>query len=149
MFFFLSRTTVEICTAIIAACFPCLKPLFRTLFDSSSRGTNSSSERYGSKYKGYIRNTDKTGATAKTKKGSANKSITPFTDPEAPPQFELYSRGNKYTSDVKVGAWSAAGAEARSGSEESILHMHVPTPEPHAGPGITRKTDVFVSSTRP
>lgn len=30
------RTTVEICTAIVAACAPCLKPLVRSVLDSTS-----------------------------------------------------------------------------------------------------------------
>jgi hypothetical protein len=108
-----SRTTVEICTAIIAACIPCLKPLFKTLFDGTS-----AAQHYGSRYKGYIRNTD-TNKTPNSGTGGA--------------QFEMFDRSTNFTSDVK-------GGISTTGSEESILPQN-----PSRSDGITKTTAVFVS----
>lgn len=108
---------MEICTAIIAACIPCLKPLFRTLFDGSS----AQNQHYGSKYKGYIRNTDNSRHTPR----SAATTV--------PPQFEMYDR-TKFTSDVRTGIPSGS-------SEESILPQKASRSD-----GITKTTAVYVSS---
>jgi hypothetical protein len=107
-------TTVEICTAIMAANIPCLKPLFKTLFDGTSVA-----QRYGSNYKGYIRNNDSKHRT-NTHGGSQTG------------EFELYDRTN-FTSDVRAGGLSSTG------SEESIL-------KGTRLDGITKTTDVFVST---
>ncbi|OIW31088.1 hypothetical protein CONLIGDRAFT_630986 [Coniochaeta ligniaria NRRL 30616] len=109
-------TTVEICVAIIAACIPCLKPLFRNLFDGSS----ANSQPYGSKYRGYIRNPD----TRNTPKSMAAAGHS---------QFEMYDR-TKFTSDVRTGIPSG-------GSEESILPQ-----KGSRSDGITKTTAVHISS---
>ncbi|KAB5560195.1 integral membrane protein, partial [Coniochaeta sp. 2T2.1] len=109
-------TTVEICTAIIAACIPCLKPLFRSLFSDGS----SAQQHYGSKYKGYIRNPD----SHLTPKSAGTTVIQP--------QFEMYDRTN-FSSNVKAGVPS-------TGSEESILPQKMSRSD-----GITKTTAVFVS----
>lgn len=111
-----SRTTVEICTAVIAAYFPCLRPLFKTIFDGSS----AQQQHYGSKYQGYIRNPD----SKHTPKSAATEGTS---------QFEMYDR-TKFTSDVRVGT-------SATGSEESILPQQTSRSD-----GITKTTAVFVSS---
>ncbi|KAK0736326.1 hypothetical protein B0T21DRAFT_411511 [Apiosordaria backusii] len=120
-------TTIEICTAIIAASFPCLKPLFKTLFDGSSARSGA----YGSKYKGYVRDTDD--GTNNMKSGNRNtlrsKGTVTVTG-GANEEFELYG-GNKFTSDVKSGNISSTAM----GSEESIL-------KETRGDGITKTTSV-------
>ncbi|KAK4461305.1 hypothetical protein QBC42DRAFT_347278 [Cladorrhinum samala] len=135
-------TTVEICTAIIAASFPCLKPLFKTLFDGTSARRGAQSGGYGSRYKGYVRDT--TGDH-----GAGNKSnITTVKGGDGGnTQFEMYSRtggGGKFAAEPKSLARTSS-----SGSEESILG-------PHSGNlsggldtvGIVKTTSVFVSSVR-
>jgi hypothetical protein len=125
-----SRTTVEITVAIIAASFPCLKPLFKTIFDGTSAAA-----RYGSsKYKGYVRNGD-TNRTPKSGAATGPRSQTAS-------EFEMYNTAsNKFTTDVKTGTPSFTG------SEESILPQDA---KPHAEQqrtegGITKTSTVFVS----
>ncbi len=121
-----SRTTVEICIAIIAASFPCLKPLAKRLLDSTSP-----SGRYGtSKYRGYVRND--TGPTPKSNAATAPRSQTAS-------EFEMYSRGAKFTTDVKTGTPSITG------SEESILPQDPKTQPQRSDGGITKTSTVFVS----
>ncbi|KAK3319502.1 integral membrane protein [Cercophora scortea] len=122
----ITPTTVEICTAIIAANFPCLKPLFKTLFNDAS--TAGCGHHYGSKYKGYVRNTDPSRNTTKSVVGGGGI--------DGNPGFEMYNR-TEVTAEGKVGMSST------SGSEESILPQNLKGRE-----GITRTTDVFVSSVR-
>ncbi|KAK4164117.1 hypothetical protein QBC43DRAFT_289350 [Cladorrhinum sp. PSN259] len=129
-------TTVEICTAIIAASAPSLKPLFKTLFDGSTYANrNGASGPYGSRYKGYVRDTNGDSATKShvtTIKGGHGGST----------QFEMHKRNSKFMADGKVGDIDITG------SEESILGGT------HAGNltagmdsvGITKTTSVFVSS---
>lgn len=122
------RTTVEINVAIIAASFPCLKPLFKTLFDGTSAAA-----RYGSsKYKGYIRNGD-TNRTPKSGLATGPRS-------QAASEFEMYNTNNKFTTDVKTGTPSITG------SEESILPQDTkPSTEQRTDGGITKTSTVFVS----
>jgi hypothetical protein len=135
-----SRTTVEINVAIIAASFPCLKPLFKTLFDGSSARA-----RYGSsKYKGYMRDTDH--RTAKSGAGAGGGGTGPRS--RTGPDFEMYSQ-SKFTTDVKTGG----GMPSMTGSEESILPQDLKTPakqtvtaaRPPAEGGITKTQTVFVT----
>jgi hypothetical protein len=92
-FFFNIRTTVEICTAMIAACIPCLKPLFKSLLAGSS-------VKYAANTKnGYIRNND----TSRTFHGRSTND-----------GFEMYNRSNT-TSNVH------GGYHGKMDSEESIL----------------------------
>ncbi|KAK0670128.1 hypothetical protein QBC41DRAFT_301889 [Cercophora samala] len=125
-------TTIEICTAIIAASFPCLKPLFKTLFD----GTSARAGGYGSNYKGYVRDTGDA-----SKSGNRNtlrsKGIVTITAGGDDTDFELYG-GQKFASDVKAGNVSSTSM----GSEESILKESV------RADGITKTTSVCVSSMR-
>lgn len=121
------RTTVEICTAIIAASFPSLKPLFKSLLEgSSARGGH----RYGSKYKGYVRDTNGTNRTPNV--GTGNRD----------PDFEMYGgahRGSKFNpseAKTQVGITSTS----LTGSEESILPQ-----KEQRGYGITKTTQVSVS----
>lgn len=127
-----SRTTIEICTAIIAASFPCLKPLFKTLFDGSSARISG----YGSGYKGYVRDTNNG-----TKSGNRNtlrsKGTVTVTAGGNDTEFELYG-GKKFSTDVKAGNASSTSM----GSEASILK------ETTKGNGITKTTSVCVSSVR-
>lgn len=110
-------TTVEICTAIMAANIPCLKPLFRTLFDGTS-----AAQRYGSNYKGYIRNPGDSKHKPSSHVGTGTG------------QFEMYNNRTNYTSDVRAVGLSSTG------SEESILKGV------RSDGGITKTTAVFVSS---
>lgn len=125
-------TTIEICTAIIAASFPCLKPLFKTLFDGSSARISG----YGSGYKGYVRDTNNG-----TKSGNRNtlrsKGTVTVTAGGNDTEFELYG-GKKFSTDVKAGNASSTSM----GSEASILK------ETTKGNGITKTTSVCVSSVR-
>jgi hypothetical protein len=119
------RTTVEICTAIIAASFPSLKPLFKTLFD----GTSARAHHYGSKYKGYIRD------TTDTSRAQKSATVNRTTD------FEMYDRNT----DVKVGITCTTAV----GSEESILPQKAP--KVHGimkTTCITNTTTAFVPSVR-
>jgi hypothetical protein len=50
----IARTTIEICTAILAACIPCFKPLFKAVLAGSS--AQYASPKY--KNSGYVRNKD-------------------------------------------------------------------------------------------
>ncbi|KAK4202316.1 hypothetical protein QBC40DRAFT_321860 [Triangularia verruculosa] len=128
-------TTIEICTAIIAASSPCLKPLFKTLFDGSSARAGA----YGSSYKGYVRDTD--AGTNNLKSGNRNtlrsKGTVTITAGGDENEFELYS-GKRCASEAKSGNISSTPM----GSEESILHGTI------RGDGITKTTSVFVSSIR-
>ncbi|KAL2130636.1 hypothetical protein VTI74DRAFT_6137 [Chaetomium olivicolor] len=118
-------TTVEINVAIIAASFPCLKPLFKTILEGTS-----AAGRYGLKYKGYMRNGD-TNRTPKPGQsaGTGNRSTAGAADGA---QFEMYGR----TTSIKKGVPSLTG------SEESILPQDLKTPK---NEGITKSTTVFVS----
>ncbi|KAM0285284.1 hypothetical protein ACHAQH_001473 [Verticillium albo-atrum] len=93
-------TTVEICTAIIAACIPCLKPLFKALFRGSS------AEKYPSGYNknsGYVRNNaTNPDASRGTRSGAGN--------------IEMYSRSTAVH----------GGFDFKNGSEESIMPQQVP-----------------------
>ncbi|KAK4182223.1 hypothetical protein QBC35DRAFT_510369 [Podospora australis] len=122
-------TTVEICTAIIAACFPSLKPLFKTLFDGSSVRNQQYYGASSSRYKGYVRNEDRT-ATHKSKSA-------PCTRPGDDDEYEMYDKA-QFTSDIK-------GGISTTGSEESILS---PVEGDRCDGGITKTTDVVVSSAR-
>ncbi|KAK3904821.1 hypothetical protein C8A05DRAFT_42164 [Staphylotrichum tortipilum] len=117
-------TTAEINVAIIAASFPCLKPLFKSIFD-----TTSATARYGSsKYKGYMRNDNPSSRTGKSDTATAPRS-------QSEPEFEMYNRA-KFTTDINTGTPSITG------SEESIL------PQDKAQKhdvGITKTSTVFVS----
>jgi hypothetical protein len=127
------RTTVEINIAIIAACFPCLKPIFKTLLDGTSAAA-----RYGSsKYKGYVRNAD-SNRTPGSGVRTAPRSATA-------PEFEMYNQATgKFTTDVKTGN----SRLSMTGSEESILPQDMKTP-PGAtvakADGITKTSTVFVT----
>ncbi|KAI8267691.1 hypothetical protein K4K58_007312 [Colletotrichum sp. SAR11_239] len=110
-------TTVEICTAIIAASIPCLKPLFRAILAGSSA-------KYTSKYNnhdGYVRNngTNRTGAT-----GDAQGNI------------EMFSRSRRNTTAVRSGF-----NRSKMDSEESIVGTQRSVPPD----GITKTTHVSVS----
>ncbi|KAK3994270.1 hypothetical protein QBC44DRAFT_286477 [Cladorrhinum sp. PSN332] len=128
-------TTVEICTAIIAASAPSLKPLFKTLFDgtSANRGGTHGGPYGSSKYKGYIRDTHGTKSNIASVKGGGGDGGST--------QFEMYNRSSKFAADAK-------GGGDMTGSEESILGGT------HAGNltagldvvGITKTTSVFVCS---
>lgn len=91
-----SRTTIEICTAILAASIPCLKPLFKAVLSGST------AERYGSKYNnnGYYRST-------RGKKSQHG--------PENSGNIELYSQS-------RHPAPAVVGIQSRTGSEESIIN---------------------------
>ncbi|GAB1314738.1 Rhodopsin domain-containing protein [Madurella fahalii] len=116
-------TTVEITVAIIAASFPCLKPLFKTLLAGSSA-------RYGSKYKGYH---DRNGDTNRTPKSGVRVAGS---KPGAAQQFEMYNQNTVYTTDLKTGMRSTTG------SEESILPQEIRNSR---ADGITKTSSVFVS----
>ena len=121
-----SRTTIEINVAIIAASFPCLKPLAKRLLDSTSP-----TGRYGSsKYRGYVRND--TGQTPKSHAATAPRSQTAS-------EFEMYNTGAKFTTDVKTGTPSITG------SEESILPQDPKSQPQRSDGGITKTSTVFVS----
>ncbi|KAF3809692.1 hypothetical protein GCG54_00005233 [Colletotrichum gloeosporioides] len=110
-------TTVEICTAIVAASIPCLKPLFRAILAGSSA-------KYTSKYNnhdGYVRNngTNRTGAT-----GDAQGNI------------EMFSRSRRNTTAVRSGF-----NRSKMDSEESIVGTQRSVPPD----GITKTTHVSVS----
>ncbi|KAJ4999996.1 hypothetical protein K4K48_003257 [Colletotrichum sp. SAR 10_66] len=110
-------TTVEICTAIIAASIPCLKPLFRAILAGSSA-------KYTSKYNnhdGYVRNngTSRTGATG---------------DPQG--NIEMFSRSRRNTTAVRSGF-----NRSKMDSEESIVGTQRSVPPD----GITKTTHVSVS----
>ncbi len=122
-----TRTTVEINVAIIAASFPCLKPLFKSIFDSTS-----ATARYGaSKYKGYMRNDD----PSNNRTGKSGTATAPRSQHE--PEFEMYNQG-KFTTDVKT------GTPSMTGSEESILQQD----KSNKPDGITKTSTVFVSYDR-
>ncbi|KAK1708805.1 hypothetical protein BDP67DRAFT_410465 [Colletotrichum lupini] len=107
-------TTVEICTAIIAASIPCLKPLFKAILSGSS------AEQYNSsKYNndGYMRNKN------------ASKSRRART-PEG--NFEMFSQ-SRHTAAIRSGFGS------KMGSEESIIPDHG-----SGGEGITKTMQVSV-----
>ncbi|KXH29103.1 hypothetical protein CSIM01_02172 [Colletotrichum simmondsii] len=107
-------TTVEICTAIIAASIPCLKPLFKAILSGSS------AEHYNSsKYNndGYMRNKN------------ASKSRRART-PEG--NFEMFSQ-SRHTAAIRSGFGS------KMGSEESIIPDHG-----SGGEGITKTMQVSV-----
>lgn len=89
-------TTIEICTAILAASIPCLKPLFKAILSGSS------AERYGSKYNnnGYYRST----GGKKSQHGPENNG-----------NIELYGRSRHTTT-------AGVGNQSRTGSEESIIY---------------------------
>ncbi|KAH6672791.1 hypothetical protein F5X68DRAFT_264751 [Plectosphaerella plurivora] len=109
-------TTVEICTAILAACIPCLKPLFRNLLAGSS------AERYGSnpKYKssGYQRSGS--GKRSQHARGEIGN-------------IELHGR-------PRHSAAGHGGDLSRTGSEESIIN-----PKGYTVDGITKTTQVSVT----
>ncbi|KAI8298358.1 hypothetical protein K4K59_002868 [Colletotrichum sp. SAR11_240] len=110
-------TTVEICTAIIAASIPCLKPLFRAILAGSSA-------KYTSQYNnhdGYVRNngTNRTGATG---------------DPQG--NIEMFSRSRRNTTAVRSGF-----NRSKMDSEESIVGRQESVPPD----GITKTTHVSVS----
>ncbi|KAI8277463.1 hypothetical protein K4K56_000584 [Colletotrichum sp. SAR 10_98] len=110
-------TTVEICTAIIAASIPCLKPLFRAILAGSSA-------KYTSQYNnhdGYVRNngTNRTGATG---------------DPQG--NIEMFSRSRRNTTAVRSGF-----NRSKMDSEESIVGRQGSVPPD----GITKTTHVSVS----
>ncbi|KAF3343320.1 hypothetical protein VDGL01_10340 [Verticillium dahliae] len=90
-------TTVEICTAIIAACIPCLKPLFKAML----RGSSADKGPTGYKIKsGYTRN------------NTTDRDIRP---PRADfGNIELFTR----TSTIRG---IHGGSGLKSGSEESII----------------------------
>ncbi|KAL0780557.1 hypothetical protein CaCOL14_001892 [Colletotrichum acutatum] len=107
-------TTVEICTAIIAASIPCLKPLFKAILSGSSV------EQYNSsKYNndGYMRNKN------------ASKSRRART-PEG--NFEMFSQ-SRHTAAIRSGFGS------KMGSQESIIPDHG-----SGGEGITKTMQVSV-----
>ncbi|KAK3938962.1 hypothetical protein QBC46DRAFT_155181 [Diplogelasinospora grovesii] len=110
-------TTIEICTAMIAACFPCLKPLFKAILSGSSAA------KYASKYPhaGYTRKNDSTNGTVRSR---AAKSGT----------YEMYGRSRTNT------AHAIGGLHTKMDSEESIL------PQPsNSTNGITKTMQVSVS----
>jgi hypothetical protein len=123
-------TTVEICIAIIAACFPCLKPLFRTMFDGSSARAQQYYGASSSRYKGYIRNEERIG-THKSKSTSGARRDNENDD------YEMYNKA-QFTSNIK-------GGISTRGSEESILSL---TGGGRCDGGITKTTAVMVSSAR-
>lgn len=110
------RTTIEICTAIVAGSFPCLKPLFKRILDASSARHGSAP--YGSKYQhnGYIRNT----GTERSRVGRDD-------------EVEMYGR-SKHTASIH------GGYRSNMDSEESIIPQHGLSVD-----GITKTTQVSVS----
>ncbi|KAI8163910.1 hypothetical protein K4K49_001664 [Colletotrichum sp. SAR 10_70] len=110
-------TTVEICTAIIAASIPCLKPLFRAILAGSSAKCTS---KYNN-HDGYVRNngTNRTGATG---------------DPQG--NIEMFSRSRRNTTAVRSGF-----NRSKMDSEESIVGTQRSVPPD----GITKTTHVSVS----
>ncbi|EFX04839.1 integral membrane protein [Grosmannia clavigera kw1407] len=111
-------TTVEICAAMVAGCFPALKPMFKTIL--AGRSSNKSSrETYARD--GYIRNIGASGASG------ARRTFKSHCDDN---DFELFSRQGNET--VTVGG--------RMGSTESILQTETPV-----GDGITKTTQVVVT----
>ncbi|KAK4125816.1 hypothetical protein N657DRAFT_654352 [Parathielavia appendiculata] len=127
-------TTVEINIAIIAASFPCLKPIFKTLLEGTSAAA-----RYGSKYKGYVRNGDTSGT------GNPRSAARAGPRSATAPEFEMYNQATgKFTTDVKT------GRSSMTGSEESILPQDLKTPPAAAAAagksdGITKTSTVFVT----
>ncbi|KFA75720.1 hypothetical protein S40288_04958 [Stachybotrys chartarum IBT 40288] len=89
-------TTIEICTAILAASIPCLKPLFKALLGGSL------AERYAYKYNntGYLHNR------------SGKMSQTCLRNVE---DMELYSRPRRTATNFAVG-------RSGTGSEENIMN---------------------------
>ncbi|KAM0323157.1 hypothetical protein ACHAQA_009007 [Verticillium albo-atrum] len=98
-------TTVEICTAIVAACIPCLKPLFKALLRGSS------AEKYPSGYtkNGYVRKNTTDPNTSRTTRSDAG-------------DIELFSRADT-VHDIH------AGFDFKSGSQESIMPHQEPGSE--------------------
>lgn len=114
-----NRTTVEICAAMVAASFPALKPLFKTILGGTRSG------KYGTKSRqGYIRNVDNTSAkrTYKSHNGDSD--------------FEMYDRkGNQ--ADI------TGGYRSKMDSEESILQTH--GQQSKNGDGITKTMQISVT----
>lgn len=114
------RTTVEICTAMIAASIPSLKPLFRSLLSGSSAA------KYGSRTtKGYMRNDD-TSRKGTGIRGDGN-------------DFELDNRQRNMT-DIKSGFRTKYSQDNLS--DESILHEG---DRDSGSGGIKKTTQIFMS----
>ncbi|KAG7105419.1 hypothetical protein HYQ44_016731 [Verticillium longisporum] len=109
-------TTVEICTAIIAACIPCLKPLFKAMLRGSS------ADKYPTGYKiksGYTRN------------NTTDLDIRP---PRADfGNIELFTRASTIRE-------IHGGFGLKSGSEESIIPQ-----KDLGGDGIVKTVNISVS----
>jgi hypothetical protein len=113
------RTTVEICTAMIAASIPSLKPLFRSILSGSSAG------KYGSRTtKGYMREGDTSG------KGTGNRGDAS--------DFEMDNRIRSHT-NIKGGARAKYSPD--NVSEESILKDG----ERESDRGIKKTTQIFMT----
>ncbi|KAL3425733.1 integral membrane family protein [Phlyctema vagabunda] len=110
-------TTVEICTAMMAASIPCLKPLFRAIFTGSS-AANYGSQGYNNN-QGYVRNAD----TNKTHTAHRpNWSGKNSADDEA--DFELHRRNMNTTEITAPSSVSdRAKMDLDNVSEESILPL--------------------------
>ena len=91
------RFTVEVCTAMTAASIPCLKPLFRTIFASSSAADSTSRNN-----EGYIRNVE----DASTNKETGG--------------FEMYSRARNVGT---IAGDFRNKAVIENSSKESILRQ--------------------------
>ncbi|KAM3081243.1 hypothetical protein ACMFMF_003157 [Clarireedia jacksonii] len=125
-------TTVEICTAMIAACIPPLKHLIKSVFTGSSNGY--SSKKYGSG--GYHRNEsngpDRMGWSQRSQ--ARNKRQDDL-------EFDVFDRPTKDRSaeDIKSTTEEEFSVKPENTSQESIL--------PHQSPaGIMKTTQVHVSS---
>ncbi|KAL0939915.1 integral membrane family protein [Colletotrichum truncatum] len=109
-------TTVEICTAIVAASIPCLKPLFKALLAGSSAKYTS---KYNNNNHGYVRN-DGTNRTGAPGNGSGN--------------IEMFSR-SRHTTAIN------SAFRSKMDSEESIVG-----PQGSAqSDGITKTMHISVS----
>ncbi|EEY15739.1 conserved hypothetical protein [Verticillium alfalfae VaMs.102] len=109
-------TTVEICTAIVAACIPCLKPLFKAMLRGSS------ADKYPTGYKirsGYTRNNTTDLDTRPPRSDFGN--------------IELFTRASTIHE-------IHGGFGLKSGSEESIIHQ-----KDLGGDGIVKTVNISVS----
>ncbi|KAK4141769.1 uncharacterized protein C8A04DRAFT_38813 [Dichotomopilus funicola] len=155
-------TTVEINVAIIAASVPCLKPLFKSLFDGSSAryrfggssnkyaggAAKSGSGSHGSGLKNrYFRNgADDEQHNTPASSTSRNRRISTPLRRSVLPAFEMY--GSSGSGKSRTGAPSRVSA---TGSEESILpqegrpyYHHSASSEGGGGRGIIKTSTVQV-----
>lgn len=97
-------TTIEICTAIVAASIPCLKPLFKRILAGSSA-------RYGSNkynHNGYAR-------TPHSHKSSKNRNMGSASGDVDSNEMEMYGRARPADGNIATGYYS------KGSSKESIM----------------------------